>query len=201
MVVAFVFVITAEVANSRFYPLSAGADMLVNKRNKQSWQRVFATGRDLYQGLAGMVCQPGVFSWIMTWSGGPGAARGVYADFLDEAATILAKPNYNALAIGFGPTERASEAIFSIAVYPKKVNLCLLQGGKSRLNDPNQLLEGSGTSNRFIHLKAVTTLDDPAVQDLMAQALHACKVPLGQSRSGRLIIKSVSAKQRARRPN
>jgi hypothetical protein len=77
------------------------ADMLVNKRNKQSWERVFSTGRDLYQGLAGMVCQPGVFGWIMTWSGGPGAARGVYADFLDEAATILERPQLNDVAQQF----------------------------------------------------------------------------------------------------
>ncbi len=33
-------------------------------------------------------------------------------------ATELVYDNYNALAIGFGPSERASEAIFSIALYP-----------------------------------------------------------------------------------
>ena len=32
-------------------------------------------------------------------------------------AVQLVYDNYNALAIGFGPSERASEAIFSIALY------------------------------------------------------------------------------------
>jgi hypothetical protein len=115
------------------------------------------------------------------------------------SAVQLVYDNYNALAIGFGPTERASDAIFSIAVYPKRVNLCFLQGGKSHLNDPNKLLQGSGTTNRFIPLRGVATLDDSAVQNLMAQALLAAKVPLRASSSSRLIIKSVSAKQRPRR--
>src|ERR1041385_1455400 len=34
-------------------------------------------------------------------------------------ALELVYDNYNALAIGFAPTERASDVIFSIAVYPK----------------------------------------------------------------------------------
>jgi hypothetical protein len=34
-------------------------------------------------------------------------------------ATELVYDNYSALAIGFGPTDRASDAIFSIAVYPR----------------------------------------------------------------------------------
>ena len=34
-------------------------------------------------------------------------------------ATELVYDNYNALAIGYGPSERASEAVFSIAVFPR----------------------------------------------------------------------------------
>jgi len=33
-------------------------------------------------------------------------------------AVELVYDNYDALAIGFGPTERPSEAIFSVAVFP-----------------------------------------------------------------------------------
>ena len=116
-------------------------------------------------------------------------------------AIQLVYDNYNALAIGFGPTERASDAIFSIALYPKSVNLCFLQAGKVGLNDPGKLLQGSGTTNRFIPLRSATALDAPEMQDLMAQALTAANVPMSQSASGRLVIKSVSAKQRPRRPS
>ena len=68
------------------------ADMLVNTRNKQSWERFFAPGVRMYHALAGSVGQPGAYSWIQTWGSGPGAERGLYADFLDEAALILKKP-------------------------------------------------------------------------------------------------------------
>src|ERR1700675_5002328 len=54
--------------------------------------------------------------------------------------------NYNALAIGFGPSDRASEAIFSIAVFPRWVSLFFLQGAK--LPDPDGLLQGTGTKVR-----------------------------------------------------
>ena len=43
-------------------------------------------------------------------------------------ATVLVYDNYNALAIGFGPSERASDAVFSIAVFPRWTNLFFLQG-------------------------------------------------------------------------
>jgi hypothetical protein len=49
-------------------------------------------------------------------------------------ALELVYDNYNALAIGFSPTERASDGIFSIALYPKWVSLFFLQG--ARLPDP-----------------------------------------------------------------
>ena len=42
--------------------------------------------------------------------------------------------NYNALAIGFGPSERASEAIFSLAVFPRWVTLFFLQGARPGKN-------------------------------------------------------------------
>lgn len=115
-------------------------------------------------------------------------------------AVQLVYDNYNGLVIGFGPSERASDAIFSIVLYPRRLNLCFLQGGASRLKDPNKLLQGSGNLNRFIPFESAATLDEPPVQDLMAQALAAAKVPLSQSVEGRLVIKLVSAKQRPRRP-
>ena len=68
------------------------ADMLVNTRNKGSWERFFAPGVRMYHALAGSVGQPGAYSWIQTWGSGPSAERGLYAEFLDEAAEILKKP-------------------------------------------------------------------------------------------------------------
>jgi hypothetical protein len=68
------------------------AGMLENTRNKQSWARVFSTGADLFQALAGRTAQPGIFIWVMTWAAAPDAERGLFADFLEEATEILNKP-------------------------------------------------------------------------------------------------------------
>jgi hypothetical protein len=113
----------------------------------------------------------------------PGAVRMVY-------------DNYNALVIGFGPSDRASDAVFSIALYPKWVNLFFLNG--AGLPDPHGLLKGSGSRVRSIRLETAATLDAPAVRVLMARAIERSG-PFGPKRAGRLILRSVSAKQRPRR--
>jgi len=113
-------------------------------------------------------------------------------------ALELVYDNYNALAIGFGPSERASEVIFSIAVYPRWVSLFFLQGAK--LPDPDKVLAGNGNQVRHIVLSETAILDQPAVKKLIAIALSGAKKPLDPTQRRRVIIKSVSAKQRPRRP-
>jgi hypothetical protein len=113
-------------------------------------------------------------------------------------ATQLVYDNYNALAIGFGPSDRASEAIFSIAVFPRWVSLFFLQG--AGFADPDRRLKGSGKVVRHVVLDTLAVLDDPEIRSLMNVALNRAKVPLDPKQRGRLIIKSVSAKQRPRRP-
>ena len=106
--------------------------------------------------------------------------------------------NYNALVIGFVPNERPSDAIFSIVLYPQHVTLCFLQG--AGIPDPRDLLQGNGNVVRHVRLEGAATLDDPEIVSLMNTALHRAKVPLDPKQSRRLIIKSISAKQRPRRP-
>ena len=59
---------------------------------------------------------------------------------LYPTAVELVYDNYNALAIGFGATERPSQAIFSIAVFPQWVSLFFLNA--KDLPDPDKLLQG-----------------------------------------------------------
>jgi hypothetical protein len=113
-------------------------------------------------------------------------------------ALELVYDNYNALAIGFSPTERASEAIFSIALFPRWIHLFFLQA--KGLPDPDKRLQGSGSVAKHIRLESPATLDEPAVRTLMQEAIARAKVPLDPKGKHRLIIKSVSAKQRPRRP-
>jgi len=46
----------------------------------------------MYHALAGSPVQPGAYHWVNTWVTADGADRGLYADFLVEAAQILKKP-------------------------------------------------------------------------------------------------------------
>jgi len=117
---------------------------------------------------------------------------------LYPTALELVYDNYNALAIGFGPTERSSEAIFSIAMFPRWVSLFFLQA--KGLPDPEKILRGNGSVARHVVLPSPAMLYTPAVQDLMREAVTRAKVPLDPRAKHRLIIKSVSAKQRPRRP-
>jgi len=113
-------------------------------------------------------------------------------------AMQLVYDNYNALAIGFGPSERASEAIFSVVLYPRWVTLFFLQG--AGLPDPNKLLKGSGKVVRHIVLAAAEDLDEPAIQGLMTIALNRARAPIDPTAPGNIEIRSISAKQRSRRP-
>jgi hypothetical protein len=110
----------------------------------------------------------------------------------------LVYDNYNALVVGFGATDRASDAVFSIALYPRWVNLFFLQGAK--LGDPETLLKGSGKQVRHIVLEDPSVLDRPAVRALMKEALQSSPKPIRRSSGGTLVIKSISAKKRPRRP-
>jgi hypothetical protein len=110
----------------------------------------------------------------------------------------LVYDNYNALAIGFGPTERASDVILSIALYPRWVSLFFLHG--AHLPDPEKLLKGAGSRVRHIVLESAATLDEPPVRALIAHALARAARPIDSSGRGRVVVKSVSAKQRPRRP-
>ena len=118
---------------------------------------------------------------------------------LVPGAIEMVYDNYNFLVVGFCPSMRPSEAILSIVFTPRWVTLCFLQG--KGLPDPEKRLRGSGNVVRNIRLEGgAKTMDDSYVRTLIGHALKRAKVgiPAGQKRQ--FIIKSVSARQRPRRP-
>ena len=113
-------------------------------------------------------------------------------------ADRLVYDNYNALAVAFAADDKASNAIFSIAFYPRWVSLFFGQG--AALDDPSGVLTGQGAVMRHIVLARPDDLDRPEIAALIDQALEKAKKPLPAGGQGRLIIKSISAKQRPRQP-
>ncbi len=124
------------------------------------------------------------------------AARAKMRAFLPQALELV-YDNYNFFVIGYGPSEKAGEAIFSLAAQAKGLSLCFLQGAK--LPDPHKLLRGSGNVVRSIRLESAAVLDEPKVRRLMDSALQRAKSSIPPDGGHRLIIKSISAKQRPRR--
>lgn len=115
-------------------------------------------------------------------------------------AVELVYDNYNALVIGFGPSEKPSEAPLSLALVPRWVNLCFLQG--AGLPDPDGLLEGSGNVARHIKIHHAEQLDSSAVQALIRRAAEQAGLLTRRAGEGRkLVIRSVSAKRRPRQPS
>jgi len=114
------------------------------------------------------------------------------------AANELVYDNYNFFVIGYSPTERPSDTIVSLAAGANGAGLAFPYCGAT-LPDPHKLLLGSGSQNRFIRLESAATLARPEVEALVAAAVARARAPLAEKGKGRLIIRSISAKQRPRR--
>jgi hypothetical protein len=112
-------------------------------------------------------------------------------------ANELVWDNYNFFVIGYSPTERPTDSIVSITARAHGVGLCFIHG--ARLSDPKKLLLGSGKQTRFIRVASARLLAHPDVEALIAAAIDRAKKPLPSTGRGRLIIRSVAAKQRPRR--
>jgi len=127
------------------------------------------------------------------------AARRVMRTWM-PTATEMVYDNYNALVFGYAPGDRPSEAILSLALFPRWVTLCFIQG--ATLDDPAGLLKGSGNQVRSVSLQGgALDLRKPGIRSLIRQAILSSKPPFPKSGRGTTVIKSVSAKQRPRRPD
>ena len=106
--------------------------------------------------------------------------------------------NWNALVIGYAPTDKTADAIVSIALYPRWVNLFFLFG--AGLPDPDKLLKGTGKRVRRLVLTDRTAIDSKPVRTLVAAAVARAPTPFGQARRHMLSIRALSHEVRPRRP-
>ena len=113
-----------------------------------------------------------------------------------RGAVEMVYDNYNALVIGYSPTERPSDAILSLVIFPKRVSVCFIQG--KHLPDPEGVLQGDGNQVRFIRLDAnAAILDTPPVRALIGEAIAFGETHFAGS--GRLVVRAIAKKQRPRR--
>jgi hypothetical protein len=82
------------------------------------------------------------------------------------------------LVVGFGPTEKPSDAILSIEVYREWLNLYFLDGAV--MPDPDGMLQGAGKRVRHIKVRDAAVLDDPRVQSLIDDAVELSGASFGQ---------------------
>jgi hypothetical protein len=113
------------------------------------------------------------------------------------SANELVYDNYNFFVIGYCSTERPSDCIVSIAAAANGVGLSFYYG--ATIPDPHKLLLGSGGQNRFIRIASATILTRPEIEELIAAAIAQAERPLPTSGGGKLIIRSISKKQKPRR--
>jgi hypothetical protein len=115
-------------------------------------------------------------------------------------AVELVYDNYNGLVFGFGPSPKPSEAPLSLQLVPRWVNLCFIREAAT-LPDPCGLLLGSGRIARHIPMRTLEDFDRPEVQDLIRIAAERAGLTTARTGAGgELIIRSISAKRRPRRP-
>jgi hypothetical protein len=116
---------------------------------------------------------------------------------LVPGAIEMVYDNYNAPVIGFGPSEKASLAVFSLALFPDHISLCFLQG--AGLPDPKKRLLGSGNVARHVKLIPLSVLDEKEIRELITVAMNRAKEPIDPKQKRKMVIKSISKKQRPRR--
>lgn len=127
-----------------------------------------------------------------------GQAHAVLAKMRERLpnAVEMVYDSYNALVCGFSPTEKPSEAVFSIVLYPRYIAICFIQG--AAMPDPHGILQGKGNQVRWIRLSSPADLDRPDVVETMDLALAHAQKSFDPLQPRQLTIRSISAKQRPR---
>jgi len=126
-------------------------------------------------------------------------ARAVLTELRTQlpGATEFVYDKQSSLVIGFGPCERPSEAIISVALYSKWVNLYFIDG--AFLPDPEKRLIGTGNQVRRIQIKDASILVEPAVRTLIREAMLAADTPFTSISPRRLEIRAVATRPRSSR--
>ena len=170
------------------------AHLLVNTRNKQSWERFFPQGIRMYHALAGSPVQPGAYHWVMTWGSAGGAERGIYADFLIEAAQILKKPVLNESAEKFRESYQLWLS-FADALLPDDVPL--LVESKKLIQKKHDLFINNGESALVEIIKINSRLNEVLEESKIAFPLSNAQVAELRAKLRDILLKISAVEQQA----
>jgi len=105
--------------------------------------------------------------------------------------------NYNAVAVGFAPSDRAGDVFCSFAVYSKHVNFGFNRG--SEINDPDKILNGDGSLYRHITVYNINDFPEDYIKMLLADAYANSVSRLKQGKTlpkGQTIVKAIAPVKR-----
>ena len=105
--------------------------------------------------------------------------------------------NYNAVAFGWSPTDKAGDVFCSIAVFADHVNFGFNRG--TDLDDTAKMLLGEGTQYRYIKVKDKGDFQEWYIKELLADAYQnaiASMKPMKNAVKGQTIVKSISPVKR-----
>jgi len=114
-------------------------------------------------------------------------------------ANELIYDNYNALAVGWSPTDRVGHTFCSIALGRTSKNIHFGFYWGSEIADPEKKLLGQGNQYRYVLVKSKTEFPGAYIKKLLndAYANSVAKVKdKNQFMKGKTITKSISAKKR-----
>ena len=103
---------------------------------------------------------------------------------------------YNAVAIGYGSSDRLQDGVFHIAVYANHVNLGFNQGAS--LDDPLVILKGAGKRIRHITIKSPADLARPEIRSYIRRArklaaAEARKLGVTEAKNLKGVVSTVKA--------
>ncbi len=101
--------------------------------------------------------------------------------------------NYNAVAFGWSPTDKAGDVFCSIAVFSDHVNFGFNRGVD--IDDPGNMLLGGGSQYRYIKVKDKEDFQEWYMKQLLEEAYQnsiSRMKPIKNPVKGETIVKSIS---------
>jgi hypothetical protein len=105
--------------------------------------------------------------------------------------------NYNAVAFGWSPTDKAGDVFCSVAVFNNHVNFGFNRGVD--IDDPGNMLLGDGSQYRYIKVKEKKDFPEWYAKQLLEEAYQnsiSHMKPVKNPVKGQTIVKSISPVKR-----